>query len=268
MTKLAFDLWDVASVVGPGAALGLGGAGLGSLVDMLSGTKYRQIKTSSLTVLAEDAVLGSVPPFAVARGQQLARQLPKFPKKLGDIPDYAETYRAVASIRFAQRPLLDAVDPALQYAIKGMEGKILYNYLTWPGQTSDKLPEYRLNPRVHSVMASLIPATDKRQFAIQHAVHFNLEMVPLQLCWKELNESQRDQLFSYLRAYRNTLASTADNPVISSEAENAFNTVVKLLTQYGKAAHATALQVLHYQHKANIQELAEQIQQIQQQRKN
>jgi len=39
MTKMALDLGDIASVLIPGGVLGLGGAGLGYLIDQLAGTK-------------------------------------------------------------------------------------------------------------------------------------------------------------------------------------------------------------------------------------
>jgi len=60
MTKLALDFGDVASVAIPGALLGLGGVGLGSLIDMLAGTKRRWTTILGLTGLAGGAGLGGL----------------------------------------------------------------------------------------------------------------------------------------------------------------------------------------------------------------
>jgi hypothetical protein len=60
MTKMALDIADVAYVVGPGAALGLGGAGLGYLIDMLAGTKRRWTTILGLLGLVGGAGAGGL----------------------------------------------------------------------------------------------------------------------------------------------------------------------------------------------------------------
>jgi len=269
MTKLALNLGDVVSVVGPGALFGIGGAWLGSIIDMLAGTKYRQIKTSSLTGLAGAAGLGSiglaVPP---QQGQQQGQQPPPpppstFPEKMEDVPRYVKAFRGIAFSRLDPEQLRGAVDPMLQHAVKGMDGKALYSYLTRSGQNSDEFGAYRPSPRALSVMASLLPDTDKRQFAIRHAAHLNLEMMPLQLCWNELDKNQRDTLFTYFRIYMDELAQTAEYPVISLQAKIALDAVRRLLNQYGKKEHAAILAALHNHHDADIQQFAHEIQQAQ-----
>jgi len=60
MTKLAFDFGYVTSAAIPGALLGLGGAGLGSLIDMLAGTKRRWTTILGLTGLAGGAGVGGL----------------------------------------------------------------------------------------------------------------------------------------------------------------------------------------------------------------
>jgi len=188
----------------------------------------------------------------------------KLPEKIKDVERYADNFIGIASTPLTQGPLQEDAGPSLQ-SFRVMDGKALYSYLAEPGLSPYSFLMYRPNPFTHSVIASLLPATDKRQIAIRHAAHLNLEMVPLQMCWNELNADQREPLFSYLRAYRDTLALTANDPVISPEAEGAFNTIVMLLTQYGKGEYAKALQVLHYKHQMDVRKLYQQIQQAQQQ---
>jgi hypothetical protein len=60
MTKLAFDLGYIPAMAIPGALLGLGGAGLGSLIDMLAGTDRRWTKILGLLGLAGGAGAGGL----------------------------------------------------------------------------------------------------------------------------------------------------------------------------------------------------------------
>ena len=271
---MALNLVDIASVAAPAAVLGAGGAGIGSIIDMLAGTKHRWTKILGLLGLAGGAGLGSaglVKPLFAATKQEL-----EFPEKLSDIPRYAGIYRYIVSMRLGPDTLKNADDPILQLFIKtvgSMDAKTLYNYFAWPGRTPsqtpdqalNQLPKYRSNPYHYNMLANIIPANDPRQFAILHATYLNLEMVPLQLCWNELDKNQRNQLFSHLERYREALASTADSSEISQDAENALETIKRLLIQSGKQANADALQILHNEHRTDAQELARQIQQVKQQ---
>ena len=264
MTKLAFDLSNVASAAILGSLFGFGGAGLGSIIDMLAGTDRRWTKILSLLGLAGGVGVGGMgllePLFA-------ARQWRKLPTKLSDIPDYVDDYRYIVAMRLDPSSFQQEVDHTLQAMIKAMNGESLYRYLysMWPKQTPDQFSKHESSPYIYNAVAHLIPATDKRQFAIRHAAHLNLEMLPLQVCWKELDAGSRYQLFLDFAAYRDKLAPTADDAAINQEAENAFNTVVARLIQYGKTEHARALQILHDKHKMDVQELARQIQQGQRQ---
>jgi len=251
MTKLALDLIDVASVVGPGAALGLGGAGLGYLIDMLAGTKRRWTTILGLTGLAGGAGVGGWLRY-------MYKQQLRFPEKVGDVTSYADKFIEIASKRLPEDQLQQ--NGTQRNDIGKMEGTILFDQLAVPGLSPNSILASKPNPYSHSAFASLIPLNDRRQIAIRHAAYTNLEAVPLHLCWNELDADQRDQLFKYFRTYRDWLSLAADNPAIDPEAENAFSTVVQLLVRYGKGEHAKTLQELHGKHKANVQELAKQIQ--------
>ena len=60
MTKMAFDLGYIPATAIPGAFFGIGGAGLGSLIDMLAGTDRRWTKILGLLGLAGGAGLGGL----------------------------------------------------------------------------------------------------------------------------------------------------------------------------------------------------------------
>ena len=263
MTKRGLDLGDVGdvlSVVGPGALFGIGGAGLGSIIDMLAGTKRLWTTILGLTGLAGGVGLGSTGLF---KSWFAAERGPEFPKKLSDIPAYAKIFRYIVFMR-ADPSAFKGSDHPIFRRLPEMDGEQLYCHLTQLGIAPNTLPGYRANPYVHNVAANLVSPTDPRQFAILHAAHFNLEVVPLQLCWNELDANQRNRLFSSLGAYREKLALNANDPTISKEADNEFNKLVKQLIEYGKKEHADALRILHQQHQMDVQEFAQQIQQVKQ----
>ena len=76
MTKLALDLGYVPAMAIPGALFGIGGAGLGYLIDTLAGTNRRWTKILGLLGLAGGAGLGALDRYMDKRSRT-----PKIPKE-------------------------------------------------------------------------------------------------------------------------------------------------------------------------------------------
>jgi len=198
MTKLALDFGDIAYVAVPGALFGLGGAGLGSLIDMLAGTDRRWTKILGLLGLAGGAGAGGLFRYLDKRsntpagrlfqfldnaGQPAAESFVQqmsevFPHKVNTIQTMVKTKQPAELIRGLVRPTY-------------MEGGV---WLYIPEASTFQLARY---------FASQTPDNTKLQ-AIDLAMDIAARGMILSLYQDRIPENLRPAIETHFRNYVNT----------------------------------------------------------------
>jgi hypothetical protein len=146
MTKLALELGDVAYVVGPGAALGLGGAGLGYLIDMLAGTNRKWTKILGLLGLVGGAGAGGL-------GRYMYKHFTP-EKQLLRLMD--QTNKPASEQLLAQRYPSETALKEAQKRYQNLKPVELFDMLVW-GITSNGGPwYYSPNPDTYQIALRLL----------------------------------------------------------------------------------------------------------------